>query len=340
MIQTSKKFQAKSLSADHDKRTLLTPATVLRALSEYQRFIENWSQWLDERGIPRPKLMGPVGSVAYAHSDFEDGRDVTYGDIDVLLELPVADKLDHFAKNSLQRQYRQHLIDYLQNEQPANVHVDATLGRGEFECKRPTPFMILLKLDCDTYVLADTIITFSDISSWTKARYTPMRGYKGYIHGNFYDTLSEILNISLSKNGITAKFQNGQLVPTRKRKDVTARTVSTDPQNFFMDVLFFLAGSHACCNSLLRANPGINPDVHADELLKMLASGAKGLLLALEANGVINDAFGKINFLNAQYRAKNDKEAAKRGVKEPVVAAQFIKMSDDASEVVNNILCP
>jgi len=336
MIQTSKKFQAKVLCAPNNMR--LTPTVVLQALNEYQRFIDDWSQWLTERGAARPKLVGPVGSVAYAHSDFEDNRDVAYGDIDVLVELPVAGKLDYFAKNSLQREYRQYLIDYLQSEQPTNVHVDATLGRGEFKSKRATPFMIILNLDHDTYVLADTIITFSDVSSWTKARYTPMRGYKGYIHGNFYDTLSDILSISLSKNGIIAKFQDGQLVPSKKRKDVEVRTVSTDPQNFFVDILNFFAGSQAQGNSLLQTNPGINPEAHADELLKMLASGAKGLLLALEANGVIDDAYDKINFLAAEYRAKNVKEAEKRASKDPLTADQFVKMSDDASQIVGNIL--
>jgi len=336
MLQISKKFQAKVLCAPNNMR--LTPTVVLQALNEYQRFIDDWSRWLTERGASRPKLVGLVGSVAYAHSDFEDNRDVAYGDIDVLVELPVVGKLDYFAKNLLQREYRQYLIDYLQSEQPTNVHVDATLGRGEFKSKRPTPFMIILNLDHDTYVLADTIITFSDVSSWTKARYTPMRGYKGYIHGNFYDTLSDILSISLSKNGVIAKFQDGQLVPSKKRKDVEVRTVSTDPQNFFVDILNFFVGSQAQGNSLLQANPGINPEAHADELLKMLASGAKGLLLALEANGVIDGAYDKINFLAAEYRAKNVKEAEKRASKDPSTADQFVKMSDDASQIVGNIL--
>jgi len=198
--------------------------------------------------------------------------------------------------------------------------------------------MVILQLPSGGYVQADSIITYSDISSWTKARYTPMRGFKGYIHGNFYDVLSDMLNVSLSRSGVVAKFRDGEIVPSRMRKDVQVRTISSNPRTFFVDILQVFAGSEARSNPLLDANPGLDPETHETELLRTLASGAKGLFVALEDNDVIESAEEKVQTLYNNYKAKNDQEAGKREMKDPSAGGKFTEMSDSATQMVADIL--
>ena len=344
--------------------TALTPELVQEALEEYQRFISQWNNWLEskftepepmgsdeylaqEREINLPPLnyAGPVGSVAYTQQDIEQDKDVIYGDIDVLVEIPMPSWVqiedatqERLVKLALQRNYKRQLIDYIEETQPVNIHADATLSRNEFSENLKEPFMVILQLPNGAYVQADSIITYSDISSWTKARYTPMRGFKGYIHGNFYDVLSDMLNVSLSRSGVVAKFRGGEIVPPRMRKDVRVKTISSNPRTFFVDILQVFAGSEARSNPLLDANPGLDPETHETELLRTLASGAKGLLIALEDNDALDNAEEKVRTLYSNYKAKNDQEAERRETKDPTANGKFTEMSDTATQMVADIL--
>ena len=345
-------------------QTSLTPNVANEAMQEYQRFISQWGAWLDgkftepptmtseeflaqERSIDLPAIqyVGPVGSVSYTQQDIEQGSDVIYGDIDVLVEIPMPSWIqledptqERLVKLALRRAYKRQLIDYIEETQPPNIHADATLSRNDFSEGQKEPFMIILRLEDGSYVQADSIVTYSDISSWTKERFTPMRGFKGYVHGNFYDVLSDMLNVSMNRSGVVAKFQGGKIVPSRMRKDVQVKKVSSNPRTFFVDILQVFAGSQAESNPLLDANPGLNPETHETDLLKTLASGAKGLFIALQDNGVIDDAEQKISSLLELYREKNIREAERRESKDPSAAGKFFEMSDAATRIVSDVL--
>ena len=138
-------------------KTALTPEIAQEALEEYQRFISQWNGWLQgrfeepesmdseaylaqEREINLPPLnyAGPVGSVAYTQQDVEQESDVIYGDIDVLVEIPMPSWIqiedatqERLVKLALRRSYKRQLVDYIEETQPVNIHADATLTESQ-----------------------------------------------------------------------------------------------------------------------------------------------------------------------------------------------------------------
>lgn len=264
--------------------TRLSPQLVQQAVEIYKQIIADWNEYLEAIGQEPVVAVRPVGSTAYYLQDIEENEDVIYGDLDYLIQFPfdqdqtgpsMSDTDRKKIENQTQRNYESYLEGWLKQSPPSSVAVDATL--------KSSPTILIVQLPGGEYVQVDMIVTWPKYSEWMKGRYTPQRGVKGYTLGNLYGALGDVLVLSIGKEGVLMRTQQGKRVPGRIRKDIVVKNISTDPSNFLVDIVRELVGKDAEIDPALKKFPGVNPD---NVKISHVAQGVKGLLDTLIHHGI------------------------------------------------------
>jgi len=277
---------------------VLSPELVKKTVAVYENVITDWNKWLESQGEQPVKALRPVGSVSYYEKDLEEKPGTVYGDIDYLVEFPLASEAeDDTAKrkeqNAQKRKYTQLFVDYL-NSGTVSPEVDVE------ETLKGNVLLVILQLSEGVYVQADTVITFPDYSEWMGGRYTPERGIKGYATGHLYTSLGSFFPLSIGTEGVIARTQDGNLVTGKVRKGVQIKTISTDPRNFLIDIAKYFAGEDVSIEPILTKNSGIDPEAVS---IERFAEGIKGLALTLDQAGITNGN-AMIQHVKDTYKAK------------------------------------
>ncbi len=273
-----------------DKKASLSPEVVTQASSLYKSLIDDFNAHL--RNVDKEEVIAdkPVGSTFYYQEDLKDNTDTVYGDIDFLVSFPpvpeggsIGDSRRHQAR--VEREYEKEFLNFLNSSAPDFVDVELT---GEL-----SPTMVVLTLPDGKKVQVDLIATVPKYRDWMLTRWVPERGVKGYVGGNLYKALGDILMLSIGDQGVLARTRDGKRVPSNRRgKDVQFTQVSKDPMTFFKDIVVYLAGDGAVLTSDLEENPGMNP---SDIKIADIASGIKKIAINLESNSALPDGISDAN---------------------------------------------
>ncbi|MAE86754.1 MAG: hypothetical protein CMB80_28725 [Flammeovirgaceae bacterium] len=259
----------------------LDPATVKSAIQVFTTVIRGFNQHLTSIGLTPISLVRPVGSVSYVDADLDESPNKVYGDVDYLVSFPVKDIDDatsqRVAENAAKRQYTEEWVDYLQDKHPPSVDVKTTVSS--------TPLLTTIQLPDGRHVQIDIIVTFPKYQKWMEGRYTPERGRKGLIMGKLYKALGDVITMSIGTEGVISRTRDGKRVPSRMRKDVKLTSVSTDIQNFLVDIAKNLVDSDEInIHSLLKQNPGLDTS-NVD--IKQFARGIAGLGYTLASHNIV-----------------------------------------------------
>ena len=274
----------------------LTPQVVERANKVFIKVLGDWNRWLEERGHAPVKPIKPVGSTGHYEKDLSSSpeelhraygsEDVEYGDIDYLVEFPFPedftgdDTLRRKEENKIKREYGQLMTEFFE------------ILQGSPEVVKISQPMLVVRLPDGDHVQIDAIITFPKYSRWMGTRYIPERGIKGYITGNLYSSFANALIMTIGSEGVLVRTQYGERVTGRVRKDVVYNTISTDPDNFLMDIANYIIKSDFTPHPLLGQYPGWSKD---EVRISDIAKGMKGFALTLEDN---TEDFSAVEFLS------------------------------------------
>jgi hypothetical protein len=273
--------------------TKITPAIIKPALGVLARFIDDFNAFLETKNLPPVRMGKPTGSTAHHEADLADPqrRDTIYGDIDMQM---IAPELEGVAGGSAFASYWNRLAgEFVEQRKPASVHSIPDPGHPVFE------------IAPGKFVQIDFMWHPEPLAKWGASRATPERGLKGLLHGNMFSTLGELLDMSIQHAGVQLKVIDGQQVPFNKRKGTELVTVTTDPENFIMDLFRYEyktitgrdADQRTPIDPLLKQYPG--NDINDTRIAKLVNS-VKGLARSLEANNL----FGKGNL--AQFGSASD----------------------------------
>ena len=208
-------------------------------------------------------------------------------------------------RKSLQNKTRSEMTDllsgFLTRSQLPEVDVEETLRPSS------SPLMVIIKLADDSLIQVDTVVTFPRYSRWMghygespekrSGRYTPERGLKGMTIGNLYSALGSYFTLSVGAEGVQARVKDGYRVSPRMRKDVEIQVVSTDIENFLIDIARYVGGNDIPLHPDLLSNAGLSSEVVK---ISDLAKGIKGLAQTLDDAG-IEDASSMLNDIKAIY---------------------------------------
>ncbi len=262
--------------------TIITPAVVGSALKAVQSFIKGFNSWLGSKGYQPVSVGHPLGSTAYHANDPEDSR---YGDIDLQM---IAPEVEGAATPSQFSAHWNGLLDtYISTNSPKGIYDQGKASNGH----------VIFNLGNNAYVQVDLLWTKPSLSRWMRYRMTPAKGIKGATYGNLFSTLGEIMHLSIQSAGVQMKIKDGTPVPFAKsRKYSSLETLSTDVENFGVDILKALYGrmhpnstdADMIIDPLLLSNPGVDTNsITAARMVNLI----KGLGKSFESNGM----FGKFN---------------------------------------------
>jgi hypothetical protein len=327
---------------DTDKKAKISPAIASEAIEIYLSIIDAWN-----RVLPVDKKVKPlraVGSVSYYQEDIlsKDSAKISYGDIDYLVQFPFDESFEgtEMERKSLQNKIKSEMIDllstFLSNGQVENVDVDETLRPGS------SPLMVVIKLSDDTLVQVDTVVTFPMYKEWMghykdnpqklSGRYTPEKGLKGMTTGNLYSALGNYFTLSVGAEGVQARIKDGYRVSPRMRKDVEIQTISTDIENFLIDIARYIGGDDIVLHPALLSNPGLSSDVVR---ISDFAKGIKGLALTLQ-DAEMENAASMLNDIKVSYDENlrgNAERKRDRGLPEDEFI-NLLKSNEKASDIV------
>jgi hypothetical protein len=319
-----------------DKRHLLanlTPSVVGSAVKVYEDVIKKWNSYLSNIGEKEVRALRPTGSVSYYSQDISDNADISYGDIDYLVEIPsdfsgAGESDRRKADRDQHRKYEDLFVNFLKSYPPETVDVESTLSGG-------TPFMVMIRLPDKTLVQVDTVVTFPRYADWMTGRYTPERGIKGYTIGNLYKALGDYLVMSIGTDGVIVRSKMGERVPGKfsRSRGVETENITTSIRTFLSDIAKYLIGeSEITEDQMLIDNPGVNPE---NVTISSLAKGIVGLARTLENHGVYN-ASEMLQSVLSNYReslAKNIESKRSKGIDD----MSYRKLLDLNSSVIKTV---
>lgn len=243
------------------QKTVITPKIVAKIVSAFEdEFITDFNKF---SGVPPIKFGGPVGSAAYYKQDLGD-PEITYGDVDVQLVLPVEsnDREEQLASNKL---YREKILQFIQEKKPSYIVPHLTekdYGLG----------WLVFKIDGEA-IQVDLVISYTVSADWTKVRTTPQKGLKGFVTGQLLSALSSATQVVLGANtNPHIKTKNG---PIFFKSD-----------EIFLEMLKYfakLAGSKTVDTTSLKGHYGLDAN---DPSFKKKCESIVAFANALMTNGV------------------------------------------------------
>lgn len=310
----------------------LTPEIADQAIKLYEDLINRWNGYLISIGEEPVKALRPTGSVSYYQLDISQSKDNVYGDIDYLVEFPLAAEGNESeirqADRRADKKYTELFINFLNTKMPDIVDVEATLeGR--------TPMMVMIRLPDNKLVQVDTVKTFPRYSSWMEGRYTPERGLKGYTTGNLYKALGDYLVMSIGTEGVIVRSKMGQRVQSKfsRSKGVETSNISLDIRNFLRDIARYIIGSDDIEEDpLLTKNPGVDP---VNVKISGIARGIKGLARTLGKYGVYDtdDMLREIHSSYVENVRKNIENKLNKGLDETAYQ-KLLQLNDHVAAIV------
>jgi hypothetical protein len=267
--------------------TKLTPAVAKLSIIAFEKFILRFNKFLKQNQLDPIGKMIPVGSTSYVKQDLDNNIDKIYGDVDMMVEIPIAvEQKDDFRKeeNKIRRQYNDAFKQFIKSGSVKNVEVNDTLHTNAKS--------IIFNLNNNMFAQVDLIWTFKPYVEWMTGRYKPEYGFKGFNIGNLYSALGAVLTLSFGTEGVLARFKDDILVTGNKRKGVIYKLISTDIGKFMLHATKFLIKINdpsidikkIIIDPLLKKHKGINTD---NVSIKDFCLGIKGMANTLQANGVL-----------------------------------------------------
>jgi hypothetical protein len=267
------------------QQTTLTPAIVKAGLAAVQEFIVGFNKWLTDRGHGPVEIGAATGSSAYHDVDDED---MEYGDIDLQM---VVDDIPDLTGYQVGDLYNKLTDQYIEETKPALIYMPGQPAHGH----------PIFNIGSDK-VQIDLMWAARAISDWARWRKTPQRGVKGLITGNMFSSLGEVLRMSIQGDGVQMKTMGGDPVSFNKRKGTELHVLSTDIENFGVDILkAFYQGEHGTLDGIkvdpeLKSYPGLKK---SEVKVTDLAHTVKGLAKSFELNGLFGK-WGLENYSSAE----------------------------------------
>ena len=298
--------------------TQLTPAMVKKVQKFFSVFEKDLNAFLDTQEIPRISFGKLLGSTAHLEHDLVHNKNKEYGDIDVLFVVP---DVDDESTSKVKSKYSKFIDEFLKTKKPSYVSIH------NFEKSNA----IIFKVDGKS-VQVDLVFSTQKLKDWTSARSTPEIGIKGAVLGFLYASLAQVLNLSIGTSGVQYKEIGKEIVPFKKLKVDSVKTITTNIQTFGLDILEHLydkdhSGKPKVHPSLL-SKKGITPsNISSKDLVDVI----KGLAKSFE----INDMYGKgslkhlssaSDFLNSVVGVYREK------IEDAVNATKFDKAQTDAAK--------
>jgi hypothetical protein len=293
--------------------TKITPAVLQEAIGVLENIFDAFNQWAQAHGFDSLTLVGPGGSGVYFKKDLEENPEKAYGDVDILVMYPLDEPQGRQAEIDTLKKYNGLFLQWLAKTTRPDLDKEETIAISDGTLK----LVINLK---DGPVQVDIISTFNYSSDWAKARYTPIRGIKGFVVGFLYQAFGNALDVSVTDRGVVAKIKGGELVNPLLRKGVEERIVTRDFNRFISQLAEFTdeftRGEKRAVqlDQYLQQHPGI--DV-TDLSLEQICNGILGFARTLEQNGTFE--LPKSKYKNSQeflqevvdiYKIKIDKHTS------------------------------
>jgi hypothetical protein len=293
--------------------TKITPAVLQEAIGVLENIFDDFNQWAQAHGFDSLTLVGPGGSGVYFKKDLEENPEKAYGDVDILVMYPLNEPQGRQAEIDTLKKYNGLFLQWLAKTTRPDLDKEETSAISDGTLK----VVINLK---DGPVQVDIISTFNYSSDWAKARYTPIRGIKGFVVGFLYQAFGNALDVSVTDRGVVAKIKGGELVNPLLRKGVEERIVTRDFNRFISQLAEFTdeftRGEKRAVqlDQYLQQHPGI--DV-TDLSLEQICNGILGFARTLEQNGTFE--LPKSKYKNSQeflqevvniYKIKIDKHTS------------------------------
>ena len=325
------------LKPELTSKTVLSPDTIEKATDKFKEFLADLNMFLTDIPLTPIKDYQILGSAGYYKQDQQDKKQITYGDIDVMVVIPVENKDDG---NDIKKEYIKNVIKFIETSGQNYIDIESA--------KRSDGKQIIIKIDEDTWVQLDLLYTTKIYKDWFATRFTPERGIKGFTMGGMYSALAEVLNIRIGDTGVRAKFKDGKIVSPMLRKDVVDKLISNSPRTFLRDLADFLAELFnkkiTVVDPNLSTHGGVNPH---DVKLKDLTTGVLGFAKTLDANGILSDlGFDYASFIKTikdKYAEKMIEQYSKKEKKATTPETQasidkIKKHADLGNKIVNDIL--
>ena len=293
--------------------TKITPAVLQEAIGVLKNIFDDFNQWAQAHGFDSLTVVGPGGSGVYFKKDLAENPDKAYGDVDILVMYPLTEPQGRQAEIDTLKKYNGLFLQWLAKTTRPDLDKEETSAISDGTLK----LVINLK---DGPVQVDIISTFNYSSDWAKARYTPIRGIKGFVVGFLYQAFGNALDVSVTDRGVVAKIKGGDLVNPLLRKGVEERIVTRDFNRFLAQLAEFTdeftRGEKRAVqlDQYLQQHPGI--DV-TDLSLEQICNGILGFARTLEQNGTFE--LPKSKYKNSQeflqevvdiYKIKIDKHTS------------------------------
>jgi hypothetical protein len=293
--------------------TKITPAVLQEAIGVLKNIFDDFNRWAQAHGFDSLTVVGPGGSGVYFKKDLEENPEKAYGDVDIIVMYPLNEPQGRQAEIDTLKKYNGLFLQWLAKTTRPDLDKEETSAISEGTLK----LVINLK---DGPVQVDIISTFNYSSDWAKARYTPIRGIKGFVVGFLYQAFGNALDVSVTDRGVVAKIKGGELVNPLLRKGVEERIVTRDFNRFISQLAEFTdeftRGEKRAVqlDQYLQQHPGI--DVTALSL-EQICNGILGFARTLEQNGTFE--LPKSKYKNSQeflqevvdiYKIKIDKHTS------------------------------
>lgn len=293
--------------------TKITPAVLQEAIGVLENIFNDFNQWAKAHGFDSLTVVGPGGSGVYFKKDLEENPEKAYGDVDILVMYPLDEPQGRQAEIDTLKKYNGLFLQWLAKTTRPDLDKEETRAISDGTLK------LVINLT-DGPVQVDIISTFNYSSDWAKARYTPIRGIKGFVVGFLYQAFGNALDVSVTDRGVVAKIKGGELVNPLLRKGVEERIVTRDFNRFLAQLAEFTdeftRGEKRAVqlDQYLQQHPGI--DV-ADLSLEQICNGILGFARTLEQNGTFE--LPKSKYKNSQeflqevvdiYKIKIDKHTS------------------------------
>lgn len=325
------------LKPELTSKTVLSPDTIEKSTEKFKVFLADLNMFLSNIPLTPIKDYQILGSAGYYKQDQHDKAQVTYGDIDVMVVIPIESAEESSDKK---KEYITNVIKFIETSGQNYIDIESA--------KRSDGKQIIIKLDDGDWVQLDLLYTTKIYKDWFAARFTPERGIKGFTMGGMYAALAEVLNIRIGDTGVRAKFKDGKIVSPMLRKDVVDKLISSSPRTFLRDLADFLAGLFGKkitdIDQNLSAHSGVNPN---DVKLKDLTTGVLGFAKTLDKNEILTDlGFDYGSFIKAikdKYAEKMIEQYSKKEKKATTPETQasidkIKKHADLGNKIVNDIL--
>ena len=252
------------------QNTKLTPNIVKQCVILYEKFISDFNKHLKSKNMQEVQAGKPVGSSAYYKVDDADKE---YGDVDMLFHIP---RIDGTTDNKNKTIYADEIVEFLKG----NSEIQTENGRN-----------LIFKLQDNNYAQIDLVNAYIEDKDWAAGRMTPERGVKGAIGGYLYSALAELLNLSISTQGVQVKTKGGSPVKFTTGKVDSIDTITRDIKNFGIDVSKYyyklITGKNPkdmVVSPILTKTPGVDPEAVKNE---DIARVVKGIGETLKANDIL-----------------------------------------------------